>query len=250
LDFWWSYFPRDYSTDAGTFGYWGADIGDLRFLWKWLRQGMAFLDVGAHHGMYSLIASKKIQKTGHVVAFEPSPREQRRLGLHLRMNRVSSVTLEPYAVGARTGKACLFAVVSKNTTMNSLRRPAIQHPVQPISVNVISLDDYLEAKPIEDLGLIKLDAEGGELEVLRGARRVLEELRPAIICEVLDWVTGPWGYAARDIVSHLQNYDYRWFDIQPDGTLSPHAAKDLYPEVRNYVAVPEEGVCRAREFVV
>jgi hypothetical protein len=79
---------------------------------------------------------------------------------------------------------------------------------------------------------------------------VLEELRPPIICEILDWVTEPWGYAADDIVSHLQDYHYRWFDIQADGTLSPHAARDLYPEVRNYVAVPEEGVSRVREFVV
>jgi len=245
--FWWSYVPSSLHSERGLLDYWGDDIGELRFLWRILEPDSCFIDVGAYHGIYTLVASRRIQKRGHIVAFEPSVREQRRLRLHLRINNISSVVLESYAVGAQNGESYLFTVLSGFTSMNSLRRPATQDPIRPVAVKTISLDEYLEAKRMERVDVLKLDTEGGELEVLRGARRKLEELRPMIICEVLDWVTGPWGYAARDIVSHLQSYDYRWFEFQPDGTLSLHEPRDTYPEVRNYLAVPLEKVNQVHE---
>jgi FkbM family methyltransferase len=210
---------------------------------------MTFFDIGAYHGLYTVIADSKLQGSGKITAFEPSRREQRRLKLHLRMNRVSSVALEPSAVGSRTGSAELFMVVSGFASMNSLRRPADQAIVKPLRVQLTTLDEHVKIGGIKRLDAMKIDTEGGEMDVFRGARRILKELRPAIICEVLDWVTAPWGYAARDIVSHLQGYDYTWFDIQPDGTLSPHAPRGQYPEVRNYLAMPMEKVNAVRQWI-
>jgi len=57
---------------------------------------------------------------------------------------------------------------------------------------------------------------------------------------VLDKVTRPWGYPAREIVERLRTYDYGWSEILPDGTLLPHHPRDEYPEVRNFLAVPHE----------
>jgi hypothetical protein len=88
--------------------------------------------------------------------------------------------------------------------------------------------------------MMKIDVEGGELEAFRGASGMLSTIRPILICEVLDWVTQPWGYSARDIVSCLQQRGYEWFDFRDDGTISPHAQRDEYPEIRNYLAVPRE----------
>ena len=238
--FWWSYLPSADHPDRGLLDFWGDDVGELRFLWNVLKADSSFMDVGAYHGIYSLIAGMKIQEGGRIVAFEPSVRERRRMRLHLRMNGISSVTLEPYAVGALNGESCLFTVLSGFTSMNSLRPPAAEFPIRPVPVKTISLDAYLQSRGIHRLDVIKLDTEGGELEVLRGAPRMLEGVRPMIICEVLDWVTGPWGYAARDIVTHLQCCEYQWFDFQPDGSLTAHQPKDSYPEVRNYLAVPVE----------
>src|SRR5712692_11246538 len=72
VHFWWSYFPASCRPDRSMFAYWGDDIGELRFVWKWLRPGMTFLDVGAYHGIYTVIAAKKLRNTGRVIAFEPS----------------------------------------------------------------------------------------------------------------------------------------------------------------------------------
>ncbi len=247
--FWWSYLPSDFHVERSLRDYWGDDIGELRFLWRVLGTDSTFIDIGAYHGLFTVLAAKKIGGRGRVVAFEPSKRERRRLRLHLRMNNISSVTLEPFAVASGTGKADLFTVLSGYTSMNSLRPPNIQYSVEPVQVETIGFDEYVSARSIQRIDLLKLDTEGCELEVLGGCRQVLTSIRPIIICEVLDWVTRPWGYAARDIVSHVQGYDYKWFDFRPDGSLFEHVVKDAYPEVKNYLAVPSERLPAIQEWL-
>jgi FkbM family methyltransferase len=240
LRFWWSRIPMDFHPDRALLEYWGDDRGALRFLWEFLEPGMVFFDVGAFHGIFSVLAGKKLSSRGQVVAFEPSLRERRRFELHVRINGLSRIRLEPYAVSSRTEKLTFFTVAPAFGMMNSLKPPAVQVPVRETVVEAVSLDEYLLVRPTERIDLMKIDVEGGELAAFRGARKLLESIRPILICEVLDWVTQPWGYAAREIVNHLRHYDYDWFDFSDDGSLSPHAQKEEYPEPKNYVAVPRE----------
>jgi FkbM family methyltransferase len=239
LTFWWSYFPASFSPDRSLFEYWGDDVGDLRFLWTHLQPGMTFLDIGAHHGLYSILAAKKMGRTGRIVAFEPSARERDRMQLNLRCNKIDFVTVEPYALAAHEGLAPLAVVVDGYSTMNSLRPPA-DHVAKQVIVNTISLDAYLIQNCVENVDFLKIDTEGGEVEAFRGARTLLSHIRPLIICEVLDQVTRAWGYAAAEIMSLLRTYDYEWFDIVSNGDLFPHRPKKDYAEGRNYLAVPCE----------
>jgi FkbM family methyltransferase len=240
VSFWWSYVPPDLQPERHWFDYWGDDIGELRFLWRFLRPGMTFVDIGAYHGVYTVVAAKKLAKQGSVVAFEPSERERRRLRLHLQLNRLSEVMLENYAIGSRRETLNLYKVVAGPTSMNSLRRPEVSAPVVEIPIETIPLDDYLRQTVIDRIDLVKIDTEGGELEVFGGAEWTLISLRPLLICEVLDWVTRPWGYYAREIVTRLEKCDYEWFEFRRDGTLLPHQRREAYLEVRNYLAVPRE----------
>jgi len=162
------------------------------------------------------------------------------LQLHLRYNRIKSVVVEPYAVAAERGEAALTVVVEGYANMNSLRPPAVDHPLQQVVVQTIALDEYLQRNQFEKVDLMKVDAEGGEMQIFNGAKMLLSRFRPLIICEVLDKVTRPWGYPARDIVERLRTYDYGWFEILPDGSLLPHLPRNEYPEVRNFLAVPNE----------
>jgi len=240
VTFWWSYFPASFSPERSVFEYWGEDVGELRFLWKYLQQGMTFLDIGAYHGVYSIVAAKKLGHTGRVVAFEPSSRERKRMLVNLTYNKIETVTIEPYAVAADEDEALLTVVVDGFTTMNSLRLPPIDHMTEQVTVNTISLDVYLDRKKIDRVDLLKIDTEGGELEAFRGADRLVRCYRPVIICEVLDLVTHAWGYAAAEIIGWLRAHDYEWFDILSDGSLIHHCPKKKYPEGRNYLAVPRE----------
>lgn len=240
IRFWWSYFVGFFDNDRAFFDYWGQDQGDLRFLWKVLKPGETFLDVGAFHGVYSVVAGKRVTNRGSVIAFEPSPRDCRRLGLHLAWNGIRSARVEPYAVSSEASETSFFQVVSGDPTRNGLKPPASDDSVARITVKSISLDQYVAKAVLARVDVMKLDVEGGELEVLRGAADLFEKFRPILICEVLDQTTRVWGYPAREIISLLADVGYLWFECAADGALIPHEIRDEYPDVKNYVAVPRE----------
>ena len=115
-------------------------------------------------------------------AFEPSPRERRALLRHVRINRCRNVSIEALALGGEEGNASLFVVQGEQTGCNSLRTPAPDVPGEfiPTPVHIVRLDDWLDAQKIERVDFIKLDVEGGELEVLRGAEDLLKR-RPRLL---------------------------------------------------------------------
>ena len=71
LTFWWSYFCSDFDESKGIFDYRGRDEGYLLCLCRILRPGMSFFDIGAYHGLYSIIAGKKLGPDAHIFIFEP-----------------------------------------------------------------------------------------------------------------------------------------------------------------------------------
>lgn len=238
--FWWSYVSPFHHPRRRFLDYWGQDLGELRFLWRTLRPGMVFLDVGAYHGVYSLVAAKRMGKEGRIVAFEPSRREFARLRLHMRWNAVASARIENCAVGRSAAETAFFQITSGDATRGGLRPPASDDSVTEVRVQTICLDSYITSNSLERVDLVKLDVEGGEIEALRGATSMLADLRPMLMCEVLDATTQVWGYEARDIIEFVRARGYTWFEFQEDGTIVPHAIQDHYPHVRNFLAVPQE----------
>ena len=95
----WGYLWLAYNDVCGDAIFIGSffEEAERRFVDRFLRPGMVVLDLGAHHGFYTLLASRKVGPKGRVIAFEPSPRERRRLIWHLRLNRVSNVVVESFA---------------------------------------------------------------------------------------------------------------------------------------------------------
>jgi FkbM family methyltransferase len=240
VQFWWSYLVPHFDATLGFFDYCGHDLGDLRFLWRNLKPGAVFLDIGAHHGVYSVVAAKKLGANGVVAAFEPSVREYRRLRMHLRLNRLGSVRAELLALGSAACTQKFFQITNGDNTRGGFRPPASEDRVSEISVQTVRLDDYVSQFPLARVDFVKLDVEGGEREVLRGASSVLTKFRPILICEVLDATTQAWGYKAREIIQMLESFDFAWFDIRSNGSIVPHKIREHYPEIRNYVAVPKE----------
>jgi FkbM family methyltransferase len=229
---------------------WGVfERAEIFFVEKFLRAGMTVLDIGAHHGLYTLLASKRVGAAGRVVAFEPSPRERAQLSRNLKINFCSNVRIEACALGREREQAELFLVNGGEDGCNSLRPPIAASGASPLSVAVARLDDWLEENGIARVDFIKLDVEGGERDVLRGAEKLLgRQPRPVIFAEVQDLRTGPWGYAAKEIIEHLAQRGYKWFAIDADGWLRE---LDVSAEKfdGNFVACPEERLTEIGRFV-
>jgi FkbM family methyltransferase len=216
------------------------ETAELRFVEKFLQPGMVVLDIGAHHGLYTLLASKRVGSTGSVTCFEPSPRERRLLERHLQINFCSNVRVESIALGRASGQADLFLVSGAEDGCNSLRPPAVSCCTRTVPVDLLSLDEYLARRGIKKIDFIKLDVEGAELDVLRGAIHLLRSpSRPLILAEVEDARTRPWGYQACEIIQFLQTAAYSWFRVLHGGSLEEiHTNFGVFGS--NLVAVPEE----------
>lgn len=163
----------------------------MRFLLDYLRPGEAFVDVGANVGTYTLLAAS-VEGT-RVVAFEPSSRTHARLAENVRLNgldRPGRVDARPVAVGDRDGWVELTVGLD---TVNRIvpsqpRGPASGWGADPTppaeSVAICRLDTALADVP--GVGLIKIDVEGHEPAVLRGARELISRDGPALIAECND----------------------------------------------------------------
>jgi FkbM family methyltransferase len=241
---WWitEHSALDYLLLSGNF-----ENAEICFVEKFLRPGMTVLDIGAHHGLYTLLASKRVGPRGRVVAIEPSPRERKRLHRHIRLNFCSNVRIEPVALGKTAAQANLFLVKGLEDYCNSLRPPATAAETRTVRVKVISLDELLPRAAGQNVDFIKLDVEGAELDVLQGASRLLQaEPRPVLLVEVYDIRTEPWGYRAREIVQFLDRAGYHWFRLRENGV--PEAvASDCDAYDTNLVAIPNERVSQVMQ---
>ena len=222
---------------AGNF-----ETAEMAFVLRFLQPGMTVLDLGAHHGLYTLLASKCVRSSGRVFAFEPSPRERKALRLHVVINRCWNVRIQEAALGNENTEANLFVVQGDQTGCNSLRPPVVHSRTAPVRVRIVRLDDWLAEQKLGRVDFIKLDVEGGELPALQGAVKLLDKHpRPVILAEVQDIRTGPWGYRAKDILNHLAEKKYEWFWLSQRGLIR---LLDLGADAfdGNFVACPREKI--------
>ena len=168
-----------------------ADRAERRLIRTILFPGAVVVDVGANIGIYSRFFSGCIGPTGVVHAFEPSPKNFRRL--QSAMDKLPNVRLSRAAVGERSGRSQLYLSNDLNVDHRAYLPEGGSRDTVPI--DVIALDDYFS--PGDRVDLIKLDIQGYELHALRGANRILHE-NPAIKLVVELWPYGlrqaatPW----------------------------------------------------------
>jgi FkbM family methyltransferase len=218
----------------------GFEAAESLFVRNFLRPGATVLDVGAHHGFYTLLASKCVGVTGRVIAFEPSPRERDRLHKHIRLNACANVRIETFALGSGECETDLFLVDGIEDWCNSLRPPAVDAGITRVRVRVKPLDDFVDEARLASVDFVKLDVEGAELDAIKGATKLLTSKgRPVLMVEVYDQRTEPWGYKACEIVQYLATLGYEWYQLDVDGRLES-IATDRPTYDANLIAVPAE----------
>lgn len=161
------------------------------------RPGCVAYDVGAYIGFFSLAIARIAGPAGRVFAFEPDHRNCERIQEHAHRNSLSSsIRVVEAAAWSYSSPSLPFKLGGIRASYGGLAADGVV-PVladgETALVSTISLDAFAEqGNPLPDI--LKVDVEGGECEVLKGAARIFSQSRPALFCEVhrtesVEWIT-------------------------------------------------------------
>jgi len=141
-----------------------------------LISGDVFLDVGAHGGLYTLIAAKKVGSQGIVLSFEPNPLTLCFLKLNIMLNALDNVIVIPKAVSDRSGKITFYY------TVHDLALTTVLHQKErSFEVETTTIDDIVSIHKLNFVKILKVDTEGYDLKVLKGALNTLRKTRYVIV---------------------------------------------------------------------
>ena len=177
----------------------GFEQAETEWLLARVRPGTTAIDVGANVGMYTVPLAGAAER---VLAFEPAPDNVRRLEANLALNGLTNATVRGVALGERPGE--LLLRLGDDPMFHSTTEVAEQRGTgDEVRVEACVLDDEWRAAGSPEVSALKVDVEGGEPAVLRGATALLAECRPALLLEastperlaVLEEILGPLGYA-------------------------------------------------------
>ena len=162
-----------------AYGSWEPEL--IQLVSKTVRSGFTVIDIGAHIGYYSLLFSRLVGPTGHVIAFEPVPRNFEFLCENIKLNNCTNVETQNRAVLDHYQRIRIEISESDPLPVGvSFVNPEDKGDTL---VEAVSLDDVLLRRPGR-VDLLKVDAEGAEGKVLDGARSLIERDHPVIMMEV------------------------------------------------------------------
>ena len=159
---------------------------------RFLEVNDCFIDIGAHIGYYSVLAAKIVGSKGKVFAFEPELSNHQKTLENITLNHLNNIKLFNLAVGSETKQTQIF--VNQDNDGGHALWDVGKHPFNKKSLNnqtmqntqLSTLDNILsQAGNITNLKIIKIDTEGGELDVVKGAVNTIRKYDvPYIICEI------------------------------------------------------------------
>jgi FkbM family methyltransferase len=141
------------------------------------KQGDIVVDVGAHMGKYTIISSKRVGANGKVIAIEAHPGNYEMLNRNIKLNGLTNVTTLNFAVYSKESKVKLFlpGEKSNHSIYNTLLSSRATDQGKFVEVNADTLDNLLQKNGIShaEVNWLKIDVEGAEFEVLKGAHAIL-----------------------------------------------------------------------------
>jgi FkbM family methyltransferase len=180
-----------------------------------LRRGDIFFDIGANIGYLSAIGAGLVGPQGQVHCFEPVTEYFDRLRRLAELNPDYAITPNACGAGEIAGSCTIYVTrePGQNTMVSDYKSgPEI---VSTQDVPVIRLDSYIEQRGIEKVKLIKIDAEGFELPILKGLENFFRrwQWRPEVICEIAPRAYPLMGRKVSELAKYMADYGYTARDL-------------------------------------
>ena len=245
--------PKPVKTKFGYSIYLGADTslsgmrisvirgryeaGYMHLLASKVKPGDTVIDIGANEGYVSLYLAMKVGANGHIYAIEPNPSNVKALEANVNLNALTNISVISKAVSDKRG---VGVKMYGNGAWGTLHRQG-DLSIPAISVEVDSLDAMFgeNKAPVQlgQLSLIKIDAEGSEIRIIRGAHKLISTFRPIVAFEVNLTLLAYEDISINEIFDFFSKSDYSLF-VEHKGKLMPF--EWLNERILNCIAMPRE----------
>lgn len=197
---------------------------------KYVAAGDTTYDIGANMGYVSLSLAKQVGPSGHVLAFEPLPRNVEVLRANIRNNRLTNIQVFDLAASDRMGEAVIRMADSLSTAS------LIWHTDNPAAIEIVvktvSIDALVESAGLPQPRFVKIDIEGSEGLAVMGMRRTIAAALPVLFIECSDsgrastWqLLGELGYQCHSPITgksvntfeEYRHSDFIWLPHDPGG---------------------------------
>lgn len=221
--------PEDVSTNIWRYSSFEEDV--CLFMLNSLREGMTFIDIGAHYGFFTLLGSYLVGREGRVLAFEPTPTTCQQL-LRNVTNHSEYPNVETYDCAAYSENTQIkfYDYGLENSAYNSIfglrKKHSLLNRKNEIVVETRKIDDVLNEKEIRNVNLIKIDVESSEIHVLKGMVETLRNYKPNIIIELGDFEIHGVP-ESKEIITLIREMNYSPYEVR-NGEIVQHAIKERY----------------------
>jgi FkbM family methyltransferase len=220
--------PSDMDDWITLHGFVDGYDADFAKSWALIRPGGIVFDIGANIGIWAIAAARRVGTGGAVHAFEPFAENFSRLTANIELNRALNIIPQQLALMDHPGSLKFFPSPNKNSGVGRVVADDWKGP--HCAVKAATLDDYCEQHAVASVDLLKLDVEGSEHFVLKGATRLLASKKPpTIIFEVERVMTLQLNYLPEDLETFLHSFGYsihalragKWQPISLMGFVGP-----------------------------
>lgn len=223
------------------FGVWEPHVSAV---FECLKEGDVVVDVGANIGYYSLLSSRRVGSTGRVVAIEACPPIFSELSSNVELNRFENIRLVLAAAMAAEGEVEIHLEQNGNIGSTSIIAPTVGKAT-PFKCPGAPLSKLLSDSEIQKARLVKIDAEGAEFEVLRGAESIMPSLRDdaEFLIEVSPDRLQVMGSSASELFEFMRQFGYYGYQIQNTYSVDEYIQHSSHSNIlrpRRLEAVPND----------
>ena len=212
-------FQLDISDYMEYIIYYGINVEPRDKLYGLVKNGFVVLDIGANIGE-TLLNFAKINSKGRNIGFEPVPYIYSRLKKNLSLNNFSNIEIENIALSDKNEQLSFSIPKDQNSGGVRMRKEAHKSDYgADQEVRAIQLDDFLGEKGINKIDFIKMDVEGFEMNVLKGAENSLRKFLPVLFIEVDDVMLKQQETSAAQLVEFVSTLGYTVINADTDSTV-------------------------------